>query len=81
MEVSLAIWLLGCSRFTDTLTSPSLLKEATSHMQHLCYMAMRRFGGTRCVWAIISRLHGKIFAEFCVSSSGPKIMDAGGQTS
>ena len=30
---------------------------------------------------IIAQLHGKTFTEFCTSSSGPKIADAGGEMS
>ena len=35
----------------------------------------------RCVKGIVARLHGMTFAEFCTSSSGQKIMDAGDETS
>ena len=79
MEISLAIWILGCSRFTNTLTSPSYPIEAMSHMQHLCCAVTQHFAGRRRAREIAAQLCGKSFAEFCASSSGLKIMDAGGR--
>ena len=81
MEISPATWILGYSRFVNTLTPPLFLNEATSHAQHLCCPATQHYGGVRCARGIIARLRGMNFAEFCTSSSSQKIMDAGNETS
>ena len=54
---------------------------------HVPYAASLLHGNTalwwhaRCVKGIVARLHGMSFAEFCTSSSGQKIMDAGDEMS
>ena len=73
MEISPAIWIPGCSRFANTLTSPSFPKEAMSHTQHLCCVATQCSGGMRRAKGIIIQLRGKIFVEFYMSSSAQRL--------